>query len=154
MSLKNPKRSVLQDWVMELPLREQGTLLTCVRGCDLTPKWPLDSTARTLVAFLRNGFMVPCDPREVDSEPGCFFSSAPPGFWKASELGHYPLHWVTHILHASEVLGYRHPVLETRMMYLAIYKKIVRSLHLSVESMNHFERRLSEDRIASGEIVL
>lgn len=36
-------RSVLRDWVMELPLREQGTLLTCIRGCDLTPKLPLHS---------------------------------------------------------------------------------------------------------------
>jgi len=151
--LENPKRSVLQDWVMELPLREQGTLLTCVRGCDLTTKWPLDSTERKLVAFLRWGFMVPCDEREVDSELGCFFSSRPPVNWKASELGHYPLHWVSHIIHASEVLGYRHPVLETRMMFLAIYKKIVKSLHLSVESMHHFELRMSEDRIESGEIV-
>ncbi len=31
MGLINPRRSVLQDWVMELPLREQGTLLTCLR---------------------------------------------------------------------------------------------------------------------------
>src|SRR5258706_71297 len=30
--------SVLQDWVMALPLREQGTLLTAVRGCDDEPK--------------------------------------------------------------------------------------------------------------------
>ena len=27
-------KSVLQDWVMELPLRFQGTLLTAVRGCE------------------------------------------------------------------------------------------------------------------------
>ena len=27
--------SVLQDWVMKLPLRAQGTILTGIRGCDL-----------------------------------------------------------------------------------------------------------------------
>jgi hypothetical protein len=54
-------RSVLQDWVMELQLREQGTLLTGIRGCDLTPKIPLDSTERQLVGFLRFLVMVPHD---------------------------------------------------------------------------------------------
>lgn len=58
-------RSVLQDWVMELPLREQGTLLTIVRGCDLTPKLPLDSIERRLVGALRFAIMIPADPREV-----------------------------------------------------------------------------------------
>ena len=32
--------SVLQPWVMALPLRAQGTLLTGFRGCDLAPKNP------------------------------------------------------------------------------------------------------------------
>jgi hypothetical protein len=32
--------SVLQDWVQELPLRAQGTLLTGIRGCDVAPKLP------------------------------------------------------------------------------------------------------------------
>jgi hypothetical protein len=41
-------QSVLQDWVCNLPLRMQGTLLTAIRGCDLTPKLPLDSTERNL----------------------------------------------------------------------------------------------------------
>lgn len=86
-------QSVLQNWVMELPLREQGVLLTGARGCDLTPKLPLlDSTERQLVGFLRYCFMNPADPREVGYEPGAFFQPGPPQDWKASEFGHYPLH--------------------------------------------------------------
>ncbi len=151
--LKNPRRSVLQDWVTELPLREQGTLLTCVRGCDLTPKLPLDSTARWLVGSLRYAFMVPADPREVDSEPGCFFISEPPTDWKASELGHYPWHWVSHVMHASEVIGWRHPDPLISFKFLAVYRKLVSSMHLTPETLDQFEARLSEDRILSGEIV-
>src|SRR5438045_2666376 len=97
-------KSVLQDWVMNLPLREQGTLLTCVRGCDLTPKMPLDSLERKLVGALRAAFMNPADPREVDFELGSFFVSKPPQWFKASELGHYPLHWVSHVMHSAEVI--------------------------------------------------
>jgi hypothetical protein len=145
-------RSVLQDWVMELPLREQGTLMTGVRGCDLTPKQPLDSTERKLVAFLRYTFFVPADDREVDV-PGGFYASHGPDEWRASELGHYPLHWVMHLMHCFEVITYRHP--DPVMAHEAglIYFKLVKSFHLKPESRDEMIKRLSEDRIATGEIV-
>ena len=145
--------SVLQEWVMELPLREQGTLLTGTRGCDLTPKMPLDSTERQLVAFLRWTFMVPADPRETDSEPGSFHQSKAPDNWKASELGHYPLHWVAHLMHCFEVVAWRHPNAGVRLDAYIIYEKIVESLHLVPENRNDMIDRLSEDRIAKGTVV-
>jgi hypothetical protein len=144
--LTNPKRSVLQDWVMTLPLREQGTLLTVVRGCDLEPKFPLDSPARQLTAALRGAFMVPADPREVDRGPGCFMMLAHP-----EDLN--PLHWYTHVMHASEVLAYRHPDPATREVWGEVYRKLVRSLHLRPETLPEYAARLSEDRIASGNII-
>jgi len=153
--LENPKRSVLQDWVMKLPLREQGTLLTCIRGCDLVPKLPLDSIPRRIVSSLRYAIMVCADVREIDSAPGCFMTSQPPydEEWKVSELEHYPLHWVTHIMHASEVIAYRHPEDRLSRQFGNIYHKIVRAWHLYPETYDQFEERLSEDRIVSGEIV-
>lgn len=147
--------SVLQDWVMSLPRREQGTLLTCVRGCDLTPKMPLDSLERRLVSALRCAFMNPADPREVDVEPGSFFSSAPPDptTWKASELGHYPLHWFSHVMHSAEILGYRHPDHDASSVWYAIYKKLAHSLHLKHETFDEMVERLGEDRIAKRTVV-
>ncbi len=147
--------SVLQDWVMALPRREQGTLLTCIRGCDLTPKIPLESIERRLVGALRFAIMNPADPREVDFEPGSFFISKPPEpkSFRASELGHYPLHWVTHIMHSAEVVAYRHPDAQTRDAWMRIYRKIVHSLHLNAETREQMISRLGEDRIAKGEVV-
>lgn len=147
--------SVLQDWVMVLPRREQGTLLTCVRGCDLTPKMPLDSTERRLVSALRYAFMRPYDIREVDFEPGSFFSSEPPhpSTWKASSLGHYPLHWFSHIMHSSEILGYRHPDIKIAFLWECIYIKLAESLHLRPETKDAMIARLSEDRIVNGSVV-
>src|SRR4051794_17735009 len=101
-------RSVLRDWVMMLPLRAQGTILTGIRGCDTTPKLPLVSTERTLTAFLRYCTMNAADDREIGIE-GAFFCAFPPRNWKASELGHYPQHWYSHIMHCYEVVGYFHP---------------------------------------------
>ena len=148
-------KSVLQDWVMELPIREQGTLLTAVRGCDLCPKYPLDSPERQLVGAIRFAFMNPADPREVDCEPGCFFISTPPDpdRFKPSALGHYPWHWLSHVLHAMEVLAYRHPDHEQARIWLALYIKTVSSFHLRPESRGEMRERLSEDRIEAGNVV-
>jgi hypothetical protein len=146
------QRSVLRDWVMKLPLREQGTLLTAVRGCDLTPKYPLDSIERILVAAIRYSFMVPADPREVDHEPGCFMISVIPTI-KPSGIGHYPHHWVSHIMHAVEVLAYREPDEARRSRWLNMYHMLCKALHVPPEPIDTFLDRMSEDRIASGEVV-
>ena len=145
-------KSVLQDWVMELPLREQGTLLTGIRGCDLTPKYPLDSLERVLVAFLRYCVMNPADPREVDI-PGAFFKSKPPEKWKASELGHYPQHWYSHLMHCFEIVGYRQPNYSLSHKAYEIYLILVWSMHLIPETKQQMIDRLSEDRIANDSVV-
>ncbi len=145
--------SVLQDWVMDLPLREQGTLLTAARGCDCTPKLPLDSVERQLVASIRCAFMSPADPREVDSEPGCFFQTEPPLDWTPSIFGHYPLHWFAHVMHACEVISYRHPDNRLRVLFRQIYEGMARSLHLNPETKMQMIERLGEDRIAAGTVV-
>lgn len=145
-------QSVLQDWVMELPLREQGTLLTGVRGCDLTPKLPFDSPERQLVGYLRYCFLNPADDREVGIV-GAFFQEAPPVAWKPSELGHYPLHWFSHLMHSYEVCGYRHPDPGIRRECHLIYIKLATSLHLGPEPFFTFANRLSEDRIANDTVV-
>lgn len=145
--------SVLQDWVMVLPLRMQGTLLTGVRGCDLVPKLPLDSTERQLTGYLRHLVMNPADPREVGIV-GAFFQPEPPEDpWRPSELGHYPLHWFSHLMHCYEVCGYNHPDPVDSYNARTIYAKLARSMHLNPESHDAFVERMVEDRIANDTVV-
>lgn len=149
--------SVLQDWVVELPLREQGTLLTGVRGCDDEPKqWTsrgiAESPGRRLTAFIRWCFMNPADPREVDIT-GAFFQSRPPDPFKPSEFGHLPQHWYAHVMHALEVIGYRHPNAGVAFEASQLYGAMARNLHLEPESYRAMIERLSEDRIATGTVV-
>lgn len=151
-------KSVLQDWVMELPLREQGTLLTAVRGCDNEPKtWNRTGVAyspgRRLTAFIRYCFMNPADPREVDYEEGAFFMSTPPSPFKPSEFGHLPQHWYSHAMHALEIIGYRHPVTQLRDQAYLMYHQMVHNLHLRSEPYDAMVERLSEDRILKGSVV-
>lgn len=149
-------KSVLQDWVMELPLREQGTLLTGIRGCDVATKL-YDANygeppERALVAFLRFCTMHPADPREVDVR-GAFFRSTPPAEWKASQFGHYPQHWYSHVMHCFEVVGFRHPDNIIGIQALDIYHRFVYNMHLKPEYREEMIKRLSEDRIAANSVV-
>lgn len=151
-------KSVLQDWVMELPLREQGTLLTCVRGCDNEAKqWTTTGVAyspgRRLTAFIRWCFMVPADEREVDSQEGAFMMSKPPHPFKPSEYGHLPQHWYSHAMHALEVIAYRHPDLHTSVTASEMYSTMVHNMHLNIESEMEMIGRLSEDRLLKGTVV-
>jgi len=150
--------SVLQNWVMELPLREQGTLMTAVRGCDSEPKvWTRTGVAyspgRRLTAFIRWCFMIPADVREVDSEEGSFMRSEPPEPFKPSEFGHLPQHWYSHAMHALEIIGYRHPDVAIAHKAHILYMKMVHNLHLNAETRGQMIERLSEDRIANGTVV-
>jgi hypothetical protein len=151
-------KSVLQDWVMELPLRHQGTLLTAVRGCDFEAKtWTSQgigySPGRRLTAFVRYCFMNPADPREVDFQEGSFFMSTPPDPFKPSEFGHLPQHWYSHIMHALEIIGYKHPRIHIRIIAFHLYIDMVKNLHLSPETGEEMNTRLTEDRIAKKVVV-
>jgi hypothetical protein len=152
--------SVLQDWVMELPLRAQGTLLTGIRGCDEAPKeWDangvvIDTPARRLTAFMRYCIMNPHDAREIDV-PGAFFQSDPcnSATFHASAFGHFPQHWYAHAMHVLEVIGYCHPDYVLRITCESLYKDMVKNLHLHPETRAQMMERLLEDRIATGKVV-
>ena len=149
--------SVLQSWVTDLPLRAQGTLLTAVRGCDLALKYAPDGTVidtpeRRLTAWIRWAFMNPADPREIDI-PGAFFQSQPPRPFKASAFGHYPLHWVSHVMHALEVIAYGHPGAGVAPVAMGMYLDLVDMLHLKEETRPQWMERMTEDRIATETVV-
>jgi hypothetical protein len=150
--------SILQPWVTRMPsVRHQGVLLASVRNCDVSPK-PLraidETIDRHLTAYLRWTFLVPADERELDV-PGAFIrrDPPPPGRWKASELGHLPLHWYSHLMHAFQIVGIHHPDIDVRVVCTSIYTEMVRSLHLNPEYPGTMLVRLTEDRIAAGTVV-
>lgn len=144
--------NLFQTWVTSLPLRHQGVLSVALRGCDLSPKYPLDSPQKNLTSSLRGHICNAFDPREIDSTPGCFMSLKVPEV-KLSSLEHYPMHWVVHIIHAVQLIGLYYPDLEVRNKWWRLYLTFVDSLHMSPEEPSATEARLTEDRIASGNIV-
>jgi hypothetical protein len=144
---------ITQDWMDELPLRYQGTLLMALRGCDVAPKRPLDSLERRIVAAIRYYVMNAADPREVDFEPGAFMMSEIPEPKSVSGIGHYPQHWFSHVWHAIEVLGYCYPVPEIRKQWFELYLAFCKDQHVPPESPAAMHDRLTEDRVITGSVV-
>lgn len=144
---------ILRPWVVELGLREQGVLLVATRGCDLAPKFPLDSVERRLTAAIRYAVLVPFDEREVDAKPGCFMMSSPPIDLRIAMLEHYPLHWVMHVVHAMQAIGIRLPDREKADQWFRLYLQSVKSLHLNPETTSAYVTRLTEDRVANNTVV-
>ena len=137
-------KSVLQNWVMELTLMQQGLILTCIRGPDGIPKKHISKDlvkafrAATLVnahpfpnSFMGNGTGI-----LRDAEFNQFFES----------VDEYPLHWFLHMMHGAELLGYEHPRALVRAFWGRVYNKICKDLHVGEESATRMRRRLLDAR--------
>lgn len=138
-------KSILQDWVMELGLRHQGTLLTAVRGCDTVAK---DDPSKLLVRALRSAILhAHCgDARKaatfITHLKGDDLLRAFHVFRKS--LDHYPHHWLMHFIHAVEIVGYKAPV-EVSGYYRAFYVSLCQSLHMTPETEAELDHRLNAD---------
>ena len=138
-------KSILQDWVMGLPLRYQGTLLAAMRGCDSVPR---ECSAKNIIRAIRVACLNPADERELKYVGGYMSFNILVDFDPAllefrRDLDHYPFHFVTHILHAIEVIGYTHPSGATRARFNAGYFALVRAFHLKPESGKELYERMT-----------
>jgi hypothetical protein len=138
--------SVLQDWVQQLGLRHQGSLLTAVRGCDVVEKLhPTKALARCFREAILNPhcgdarkaatFIEKVDYDELERRMENF----------RKNYEQLPLHYVMHVLHAAEIVAYKHPSAEVRQSWSWFYHRTVRSLHLNPETEEQLDARLNAD---------
>jgi hypothetical protein len=152
---------VLKEWVTELTLAEQGTLLTAVRGPDAVRKdHPIKQFLRAYRRAVLNG---------AHPVPGSFMSDQPT--LSTVQVGDllgggdaYRLHWVRqlekffagyvddlphhfymHFGHCAEIVGYRHPDEDVARWWLAVYAAIVETFHMRPEQYDDMRRRLRDE---------
>lgn len=149
-----PMKSVLQDWVMNIGLRQQGTLLSGLRGCDTVPKhhvtkvlvrgiradclnsWCGDATkAVSYIRFLSHEALIDMLPAVLDAQ---------------DEL---PSHYVSHLIHAIEVLAFCHPDLNRRSIWNQYYLRLCKRWHMRPETPEEMAQRLDapEEKFAEQE---
>lgn len=137
----------LQPWLKEnCTWMEQAALFAAFRNCDtvdslgphkilirgirmscIKPSFPANK--------LSSGFIMPT-AKELISAGNDFTDK----FWDK-----FPMHFVTHLMHAIQILSYRFPVRLYRKAWSEIYIKMVRSMHLQPESFESFSMRLLGD---------
>ncbi len=158
--------SVLQDWVQDLTYMQQSVLITACRGPDGIKK---DHIAKVLCRWLRRCFLLSAFDGKVLESPfergGGSFTG--PCVWEGKEdllgaLAEYfrhvdaiPHHFQLHLMHAAEIVGYKHPVEWKRKWWNACYLMMVSDMHLSPESEQTMDYRLcdNEEKWRAAEVV-
>lgn len=137
-------QSVLKDWVVELPLMMQGTLMTCIRGNDIRDAPKMKPLTRWLRSLLLNNGNPENDFMEVPKLPAVEEFE--------DEIEYLSIHYFAHLLHSLEIVGHKHPDDEVAGIAIDYYARLVDFLHLEPEREEEFEKRLSGEVGTTGSV--
>lgn len=131
--------SVLQDWLVELPIRMQSTLILGLRGPDgLSTKY-----IKQWTRWLRGHAFKPGNPNNVKQ---FMLVELPPKLLDKSPLAYelymVPQHYYSHLMHSVQVIAFKHPKEDIQTIANDMYRSMVSTLHLFPESHASFETRL------------
>jgi hypothetical protein len=143
--IQNLPNGILQPWVADLGLRHQGCLLASVRGCDTAPK---EDASKAIQRVFRGAILIPhCgDATKAKS----FIQVVPDDqlidLMTAFAKNHdnYPHHYVMHIVHAAEIIGYKQPKAQG-LFWRDFYHRMCKALHVTPETEAEMDGRLSPD---------
>lgn len=134
-------KSVVQEWLSQenITFKQQTVVLNSLRGCDGQSKYDLSkkfarklrsvilyNAAAANTSFMREDMTLE-DVREF-----------------AGDCDKYPVHYVMHVCHAVEIIGFKHPEKEIREWFKEAYLIIVDSLHLKPENEDECDYRLRD----------
>lgn len=134
----NKGTSVVKEWVNDLTWKQQTVLFCALRGCDTAEK---GDPSKMIIRQLRGTVLN--NAAGLNAE----FMRAEPidirAFTK-DNLDAYPLHFMLHVAHAAEIIGYKHPDNEIRAKWYEIYESIVHAFHMNVETEEQMDFRLRD----------
>lgn len=153
-------RSVLQEWVMQLPLMQQTVLLTAIRGPDgaikfhpTKPLWRWYRRCILISAFEGVPILSPVAPGggsftgPVCEDDGRNWQKqiqfAADAYLEARD--ELPHHVQMHAMHAFEIVGYKHNVPWIRIWWGGLYVRIVEAMHVHPESVFEMDKRLGDN---------
>jgi hypothetical protein len=134
--------SVVQDWVSSASFKQQTVLLSALRGCDGKNK---EDISKFITRQLR-GVML----KNADSRSGFMHKKNMLQFEKRFDLllkdiDSYPVHFILHLIHAFEVVGYYHDDTNIRDTFKRLYKKACYTFHMKPETKEEIDLRLSDN---------
>lgn len=149
--LKDMNKSVVKDWVSHLGLRHQGVILTAIRGCDTVQKIdPIKDLARAYRERILNCFCG--DPIKAKSFIERFNIVQLRDIMEAivKSHDHYPHHYLMHLIHASEIIGYKDRQDGQFSLWLHFYNRMCSKMHMKPETEEELDVRLTMEEEAFG----
>lgn len=141
---KNEHSSVTRDWVNGLSYKQQTTLFCALRGCDGVAK---DDNTKAVVRELRGIILKNADGGHAFMEE----KNNRKAIWKlAANMDQYPMHYIMHLVHAMEIIGYFHPDDETSAYWRKAYYHFISKMHVNPETKEENRSRLQDRRTSNN----
>ena len=151
--MNSEKRSVQPDWCLNLTLQQQSVLMLAARGPDgIAKTHPCKAIQRayraTVLIAARYGRALSWGERADSFMSLDEFGNDEQWGIAVKEFFHtvddLPHHFLMHLLHGAEILGYKHPDERFRKRWLEFYLHGVKDLHLTPETEGQMDWRLSD----------
>ncbi len=145
--------SVQPEWMRALPFQMQSVLFLASRGPDgIAKKHPCKAI---VIAYRGTVFKAAKYGRSLHwGERADTFMSldviAQDTTWQEAikDFFHHadalPRHYLLHLTHGAEILGYKHPDPKMRTRWLEFYRRSVEDMHLNVETEEQMDKRLGD----------
>lgn len=147
-------RSLFPAWLSQLTLQQQAVLMAAVRGQDGDTK---TTGFKQIASAMRSSFMKAAHTGRmplIGEHLASFMSLrifADAETWERmlkvtieEEGDGAVLHYYTHLMHAAQVLSFKHPDETFRERWRTCYLMMVEKLHLYPESEEEMDERLSD----------
>ncbi|MCK9595774.1 hypothetical protein M0R19_01145 [Candidatus Pacearchaeota archaeon] len=130
------KGFVLKDWIGELSWKQQSVLFSSLRGPDnIRPPF-----TKKLNRWIRRVTQNNADLSTEYMEK----VELPTVKELCSELEYTTVHYFCHLIHAMEIIGYKHPDKEVKEIANNYYSGLVNALHLNPETIEQMDKRLED----------
>lgn len=147
-----------QVWMLHLPIQMQSVMMLAMRGHDGLPKETpgkhvLRAYRGTVLNAAKYGRPLRWDLSNNIPEGDSFMSLRDlvvEQSWNGvvgdftADLDQLALHFVMHLMHGAEIVGYKHPDVRFRQRWHLFYVACVGALHLRAEEEETLDRRLSD----------
>lgn len=144
--MKNEQHEfAMQYWLGELTFQMQALLMTAIRGADGTMK---HNNSKCLSRYLRGTVLKPAGDWNGKNNNNFMWGQYElfEGYAMAFIEDHdeYPHHFIMHLVHSAEVIGYCHPNKEVKSHWRWFYFMMCESFHMTPETKEQMFERLND----------
>lgn len=145
--------SVFPDWMASLPMQQQSVLVLAARGPDgIREDHPCKDIVRAYRAsVLRAAYYGRALVLGEKADSFMSFEKLPSrDLWKEvmakffSVVDELPHHYLLHLAHGAEILGYKHPHPVIQASWREFYYAVCEDMHLTPETAEEMAARLND----------